>query len=610
MNSAPTTLALSRLTGRPVAAGSAVAMSVPASVPAITAAAPSTDPVPKGLERILRPNASQRWILPQLAAITPTYIESTLRGAFSGGHVQAWELFDLMEDTWPRLAKDLNELKRAVIGLDWNLHPWEEEDEPATESANERMKLVSSALWRMRPDPAADENAFDATLYDILDAWGKGVSVLEVDWHIRRAGQLGDITAPRATFWVHPSCYAWGQSGRLGLNLTALEDQQRAAERAPGRATYRPMRTYGAQEVIDFPPAKFLIGVSKAKSGSPLVGALLRPLAWWWCAANFSADWVMNLAQVFGLPFRWANYASGSPQATIDAIAAMLENMGSAGWAAFPEGTTLELKEASKSGDSSPQGDLLDRADKNCDLLILGQTLTSEQGDRGSQALGKVHSGVREDVIKAAANFCASVINDQLIPAILELNYGDTEECPEMRPVPCDKGDQTANATRDQILLASGVEMPRDWLYKRHDIPLPRKGEEVVKSQPAPSPFGGGFGQPRSPGGESETPADKAETEDPEMETEPADAKGRPVPPTVAQVNRLAFAFAEDLKPLRDRLEAIIGIDDPAIRDTKLRALRDSLPSLLKDINADPESARVLADAMAAGMLKQILPAR
>ncbi len=105
-----------------------------------------------------------------------------------------------------------------------------------------------------------------------------------------------------------------------------------------------------------------------------LGGALLRPLVWWWCAANFSADWLLNFAQVFGLPLRWATYDATAPQETVDRICAMLQNMGSASWGAFPNGTTLEVKaEGQKSGADTPQGDMLDRADKQCDLLVLGE---------------------------------------------------------------------------------------------------------------------------------------------------------------------------------------------------------------------------------------------
>ena len=306
------------------------------------------------LARIIRPEVQQRWLLPQLAAITPRYIENILRGAMAGAHIQQWELFELMEDTWPRLMKNLNEVKRAASSMSWKLEAWAEEDMPPTATALAKQKTVSRAVWTMKPRPGWDENAFTATIIDILDAWGKGTSVLEIDWELR-----GDIWAPRSTYWVHPRNYGWTQEGYLGLIRTPAAGPMSPAYQPnlPLPASPLPQSgllpsnvSYGA---VEFPEDKFLVAICKAKSGHPLSGALLRPLAWWWCAMNFSADWLLNFAQVFGLPFRWANYDPNAPQSTIDAICQMLANMGSNGWAAFPAGTTLELKEGSKGGENS-----------------------------------------------------------------------------------------------------------------------------------------------------------------------------------------------------------------------------------------------------------------
>lgn len=152
---------------------------------------------------------------------------------------------------------------------------------------------------------------------------------------------------------------------------------------------------------------------------------LLRPLAWWWCAANFSADWLLNLAQVFGLPFRWANYDPTAPQETVDRICSMLQNMGSAGWAAFPAWTTIKLKEAGDGGDHSPQGELLDRADRYARLLLLGQMQSGGKGSAvGGQVFGTVESDVKADRIDAAGRYACRVLNTQLLPSILALNYG------------------------------------------------------------------------------------------------------------------------------------------------------------------------------------------
>ncbi len=205
--------------------------------------------LPEGLSRslgkVLRPQAAYRWLLPQLAAITPQYIEMVLRGAMAGSHVQAWELFDLMEDTSPRLLKNLNELKRAVVAMDWALAPWQEEDQPPTDRAKDKARLVSSAFRRMRPAAAADENGLSGTIYDVLDAWGKGQTVLEVDWEVRSRGELGDIVAPRATYWVHPTCVAWthgwhsGAQGRVD-GPAGIEGKARQIHPDAGRLAERP----------------------------------------------------------------------------------------------------------------------------------------------------------------------------------------------------------------------------------------------------------------------------------------------------------------------------------------------------------------------------------
>lgn len=434
--------------------------------------------VSRPLARILRPQAAYRWLLPQLSAITPQYIEMVLRGALAGNHVQQWELFDLMLDTWPELAACAQELTDGVMERKLIFEAFAEEEEDATPTAQERCKLASAALRRMRPDATADENDLDGTIRDILDGWFRGVTCLEVDWQTVTSGVHGQFIAPRATFWVHPVCFAFDQNGRVGLRVDAAGNMQPL--NLAGVSLQPQPAVVGA-----FPQHKFLVGIHKAKSGTALGGSLLRPLAWWWCAANFSADWILNLAQVFGLPFRWANYDPFAPQVTVDAICTMLQNMGSAGWAAFPTGTTLELKEAGKQGsDHSPQGELLDRADRYARLVILGQTMSGSQDSSkgGGKAFGAVESDVKARRINAAAKYACQVLNTQLIPSILTLNYGDADEAPCVRLLEDKEGD-LSEAQRDKVLADAGLEIPKGFLRKKYGLPAPVDGEESIGGQ-------------------------------------------------------------------------------------------------------------------------------
>ena len=410
--------------------------------------------VPTALARILRPQAAQRWTLPAVQNMTPQYVEQILRGALAGAHVQQWELFDLMLDTWPELAACHAELKEGVLSRKLVFAAYAAEGEAPTAKATEKLKVCSTALRGMRPEAAADENDLDDTLSDILDGWFRGVVNLETDWHTMHAGSLGKILAPRATFWAHPRHFAWGDDGRLGL-LTG------------GR-------------IAPLPDHKFLVAIHKAKSGSALGGAMLRPLAWWWCAMNFASDWCLNLAQLFGLPFRWANYDPNAPQETVDAICNMLQNMGSAGWAAFPAGTTLELKHESTSADKSPQGDLLDRADRYARMVILGQTLSgsSDSSKGGGKAFGAVEENVKDQRIEAAARFATKVLSGQLMTSITELNFGDCDECPTCDLITEEEAGSD-QATRDKT-LSEMMELPVPWLRAKYGVPEPQAGEEVT----------------------------------------------------------------------------------------------------------------------------------
>lgn len=400
-------------------------------------------------------------MMPHLATMTPQYVENVLRGALTGSHVQQWELFDLMFDTWPELSACQQELTEGVLQSKLTIEAYAEEGEAPTDEAMNRQKLVSAAVRKMTPDAAADENDMDGTLKDILDGWFRGVTALEIGWHQVDAGTLGPIIAPRCTWWAHPSNFAWSNSGLLELQTQ-----------------------HGG---MPFPPHKFLLGIHKAKSGSPLGGALLRPLAWWWCAANFSADWLLNLAQLFGMPFRWANYDPNAPQATVDAICNMLQNMGTAAWAAFPAGTTMEMKHESVSADHSPQGELLDRADRYARLLILGQTMSGGQDSSkgGGKAFGSVEAEVKQRRIEAAGKYACSVISNQLIPAILHLNYGDATAA----PVACllaDNEGSLEEAQRDEI-LSRIMPLSIPHLRKKYKLPEPADDEEVTKLGAAPA---------------------------------------------------------------------------------------------------------------------------
>ncbi len=453
--------------------------------------AASTISAPVGLNRILRPQALFRWLGPQLAAITPQYIEQTMTGAMAGSTLQAWSIFDLMLKTWPELLACYQELIESVIRKKLVYEPYCEEDEKPTPSALEKQKVVATALRRMQPDATRDDSDLEGTIRDVLDAWFRGVAVSEIIWQSVDDKQVGTITGPKSTFAVDPTNYGFDNTGTLGLRSDKSKD---AGVWPYSTTTLNPT----PNQLKPFPEHKFLIAMHKASGGSPLGGALLRPLAWWWCAANFSSDWLLNLAQVFGLPFRWATYDPNASAETLAMLDNMLQNMGSNAWGRGPAPTTIEfLKGGDQGSDHSPQGELLDRADRYARSLILGQTMTGSHGTTGKgggQAFGTVEENVKSDRIDAAGKFAVTVINQQLVPSIVMLNFGTTDEMPTLKFLEDEVADLT-EAQRDKTLADAGLEIGVDYLRKKYDIPEPAEGEDTIGGEKPMPDFGGSFGQ-------------------------------------------------------------------------------------------------------------------
>jgi phage gp29-like protein len=481
-----TSLALSRLTGRPVASNSLVARAAPAPGNGSTSAAALQ-------QSFIAPQARDRWQTQTLKSYTPDRVEQIVRGVVAGDLQAQWKMFDLMEQTWPRLAKNLGDLKDAAISVEWPLQPWSPKGGQPSPEAVRRARICEEAIWHMQPAPDSDENDFEDTLRDLLDAKGKGISVLEIDWHARPY-EGGSIFAPRCTRWINPRYYGYPPTGaKLMINATEL------GASAGFNGTPSPLAFAGGMDgYVPFPANKFLIGVSKTKTGHPISGALLRTLGWWWAASNFTWGWFLNYTQLFGMPIRLAFHDPNASAPTIQQIQDMLENMGSAAYGTFPAGTQIDFKSDVKNATGSAHEVLIKMADKICDLLILRQTLTSDTGDNGSgsRALGEVHEGVLEDVRLGCARWAAKVLSAQLLRPICLLNFGDDRECPWFMPAKGEHEDPKALAERDNILLAQGVEMEKAWFYDRHGIPVPAPGADVIVGRPAMMPgFPGPGGQ-------------------------------------------------------------------------------------------------------------------
>lgn len=423
------------------------------------------------LGTIVQPEVKDRW----LGLIRRNYDAASVRATLESTNMGAplyfqQNMLEMLEETWPRVGKNLHDIRSDVSRAEWLVIPYAVKGERPTSSAQEKAKFVEEKIWGMKGNPIIHQNDFVETVYDLMDAYGKGISVMEIDWDpIRKNGEY----SPLGTRWIRPNYY----------NQALLPQELDRLKLSPSG---NPM-----QDLCDFPPNKFITGIYRVRS-SPHAAkvSLLRSLAPWWVFTNFATEWLLQFGQIFGMPLRWATYQNKSDLPT---IAKMLENMGAVSWGAFPFGTDIKLHESSQAATNNPNVYTLEYSDSLADIVILGQTLTTDvQKKTGSRSLGEVHERILTGRKKHAAMWASSVLTNQFAGSIINLNYGNRDEVPTIMPSIGGQQDPNLMAARDKILFVDmGLPVSQEYLYEEHGVPQPEADDTLFEPPVIPPPGGG-----------------------------------------------------------------------------------------------------------------------
>lgn len=127
---------------------------------------------------------------------------------------------------------------------------------------------------------------------------------------------------------------------------------------------------------------------------------------------NVLAAWDV-FSEIFGMPIRVAT-TSSRDKADQQRIEEMLKGMDLAPWGLFPDGTTLQFVESSKGDAFNVYDKRVDRANSEISKLVIGQTMTIEDGSSLSQS--QTHLKVLENLVESDAKALAYIVNNQLIP--------------------------------------------------------------------------------------------------------------------------------------------------------------------------------------------------
>ena len=384
--------------------------------------------------------------------LTPVKLARIFKEADAGDPFRQMELFEEMESKDTHLFSQLQTRKLAVTGLDWEVQPFSQDgtDQEIAAFVEEQLKEL---------------DGFSDNLMDILDAIGKGISFQEIEWEYRDGHVVvGNIE------YVHQKKFYYD---------TLTDALMLRTEAFPGG--------------IPLPENKFIVHRYKARSGHPSRYGVLRVVAWMYLFKNYDLkDWV-SFCEVYGMPLRLGTYDATASEKDKAALMDAIVRMGTDAAGIVPSGTDIRFIESNKQSSVDIYERLARFCDEQMSKAIVGQTLTSDSG--GSYAQSKTHNDVRKDLTEADCKAVMETVRRDLIRPLVEFNFGVRAHVPYFVLNATDTDDLKETAEIVNTLAATGLEIPKSWLYKKFNIPAPEKGEETIGKAPA-APGMQGMGQP------------------------------------------------------------------------------------------------------------------
>ncbi|MFI0477414.1 DUF935 domain-containing protein [Paracoccus jiaweipingae] len=376
--------------------------------------------------------------------LEPTRLAAILRAAETGDATAYLEMAEQMEEKDLHYAAVLGVRKRAIRGLDVIVEPGDDSD-----AASDAADLVRSAL-----DGAAIKEDF----VDMLDALGKGYSVCEI---------------------------IWNTAGRR-FEIEALEHRPpQFFEFDPHNGRHLRLRGMGAGEHLS--PDKYVIHLSRAKSGLPIRSGLARLAAWATMFKNYTVkDWSIFL-EAYGHPLRLGKYdpnlASPEDKRTLLRAA---RSIGIDMAAIIPHNMELEVI-AAKSNSNEGYEKSARWWDEQLSKGILGQVATTD-AIAGGHAVGKIHESVREDIRDSDADQLAVTLMRDIARPLTRHNFGEGVAIPMIRFQPPETVDPKLLLQLMQVAGPAGLRIARADIYKAFSLREPDEKDDVLTFAPPVAP--------------------------------------------------------------------------------------------------------------------------
>lgn len=188
------------------------------------------------------------------------------------------------------------------------------------------------------------------------------------------------------------------------------------------------------------------------------------------------ADWA-RFANIFGMPIREYTYDAGDKDARARLIADARRQGRNAVYI-HPKDSELTLIEASnKTGSSELYRTFAEYWDAKMSIRVLGNTLTTDAKENGTQSLGTVHKEEEDEMNADDCDFLLDILNYNMRPVFQDLGFNvDGGEFVYARH---DKINPSQQIDIVQKLSSMGLPMDDDYLYETFSVRKPDNYDEL-----------------------------------------------------------------------------------------------------------------------------------
>jgi len=397
------------------------------------------------------PNIGRRWhpkIQDYIGAVyprahTPGGVKSLLRSASSGFPKLQNDFIDEMLESGDPVSGIWAQRKNALTGDEWNIVP-------ASEISRKKLdSKLSSDIAQTIQSQLEDIKDIDIFLSNISDAIGYSYSVGELVWKFENGQHV--------------------LSQLINVNRNSI-----IGDRKDPTKLRIIIDNNNNGELLD-QPNKWVVNIPNPIGGSPFRGGVLRTCIVYHMIRRYGFQWLSSFTELFGTPYRLGKYPTNASVEEKDELLSMLKDFGNSAYGVFSEGTSLDLIESSKAGESLPHISLINMIDDWCKIRIIGQTLTTDVGisGTGSFALGKVHNEVREDIVQSDRKNEEQIVRQQIIKPMLNLSKFPNVEAPFfVRKIKEKKDIDLIGRTLNTAVNDLGMKVEKEFAHNILEIPM------------------------------------------------------------------------------------------------------------------------------------------